>query len=147
MIKDGDLGFGSSTKKTKSKILDENSRTSMRELEKIMRPELINRFDAILTFNPLSRKAVGKIFDVLADEVRNLVAEKGVALKVNASAKRLLIKRCYDEQCGVRPLRRIIESQLSGAVADAFIRGEGQAGDTFEAVSNKGEVAIDVKKA
>lgn len=147
MIKDGDLGFGSSTKKTKSKILDENSRTSMRELEKIMRPELINRFDAILTFNPLSRKAVGKIFDLLADEVRNLVAEKGVVLKVNASAKRLLIKQGYDEQYGVRPLRRIIESQLSGAVADAFIRGEGQAGDTFEAVSNKGEVAIDVKKA
>lgn len=150
MIGEAELGFqpaDSKRDKELNQLHQKNSREARREIESLMRPELINRFDGILTFRALTRPVVGKIFELMASEVKSLVREQGRSLRVMPSAKKLLISEGYDEHHGVRPLRRVIERQLAGAVADVLIEGISQPGDTLVAKAKKGEITVEVDHA
>lgn len=147
MVREAELGFQSTSVKPSKHMSDlheRNSKAARRELEKMMRPELINRFDGILTFKALTRPVVGKIFDVMIKEVSSLVADQGRILKVSPSVKKLVITEGYDEKLGVRPLRRVIERRIVGAVADVLIDGSSQQGDVLELKTKKGEVVVNV---
>ena len=148
MTRESSLGFQSVNNK-QEKQLDElheqNSREAKRQLEGIMRPELINRFDDIVTFRALTRPVVSRIFDLLVNEVNSLVLAQGRRLQISAGAKRYLIDQGFDEFHGVRPLRRVIERQLVGAVADVLIEGSGKIGDILEVTVKKGELQIHAK--
>lgn len=149
MMREVELGFSQTGKTTSSRLDSEhekNVRESQKELEKMMRPELINRFDSIVTFRALTRPVVGKIFDSLVAEVKMAVANQGMSLTIPAAVKRHLIDEGYDEHRGVRPLRRVIEQQLAGAVADVLIAGKAKAGDKLEAKIQKGEAVVNVKR-
>ena len=149
MVQEAELGFRATAVKPSKHMADlhdKNAREAKKELEKMMRPELINRFDAILTFRALTRPVVGKIFDVMVREVSSLVAEQSRTLKILPSAKRHLINEGYDERMGVRPLRRVIERQLVGAVADVLIDGSSQPGDILTVRAKKGEVVVDATR-
>lgn len=150
MVREAELGFhqaGGGRSSTLDDLHKKNAHDAQKELEKIMRPELINRFDGILTFRALTRSVVGKIFDSLLTEVRAATASHGLALKVSPGAKKLLIEEGYSERHGVRPLRRVIERQLTGAVADTLIEKQTHPGDTLEVRSVKGQVVVDVAHA
>ena len=144
-MRESSLGFQSasaSQEKKLDELHEQNVHEAKRQLEELMRPELINRFDDIVTFRALTRPAVSKIFDLLASEVKALVAGQGRQLHITAAAKRQLIDDGFDEFHGVRPLRRVIERQLVGAVADLLIDGASQPGDTLEVTVNKGELQV-----
>jgi ATP-dependent Clp protease ATP-binding subunit ClpC len=74
MQKEASLGFHVATKH-EQKILEEehakNEAAAREALGRMMRPELINRFDGIITFRALTRKEVGKIFDTLLGELQD----------------------------------------------------------------------------
>ena len=83
MMREAELGFHQIGKEKNAKLDDaheKNAREARKELESIMRPELINRFDGILTFRALTRPVVGKIFDSLVSEVRIAAASHGLSL-------------------------------------------------------------------
>lgn len=149
MVREQELGFQSVSSKPDrhmEEVHEKNAREARRELEDMMRPELLNRFDAILTFRALTRPVVGKIFDGIIEEVSALVSEQNRTLKVTPSAKKLLISEGYDEKLGVRPLRRVVERQLVGIVADSLIDGSTQPGDILTVKAKKGEIAIDASR-
>lgn len=150
MTKEASLGFQPASKGQSSELDElhqENSREARRQLEGLMRPELINRFDGILTFRALTRPVVSKIFDLMMSEVQSLVSAKGVVLKLTAGAKRQLIDEGFDEHRGVRPLRRTIESQLVSIVADALIEKSTKPGDVLRITVSKGELKVELVNA
>jgi len=149
MVREAELGFQTVGGRTDQQLTDSrkrNSQSARRALEQIMRPELMGRFDAILTFDVLTKKAVSKIFNNLVKETKEAVEAQQRQLKILPSAKRILISHGYDEKRGVRPLRRVIERELTSLVADALISGDSQPGDTLEVGSKKGEVVVNVRK-
>lgn len=150
MVKESELGFQPASQQGSKHLVDihqRNERQAKRELEEMMRPELINRFDAILTFQTLSKQAVGRIFDLMVAEVASAVSAQGRRLKILPSAKRLLLDLGYNERYGVRPLRREIEQKLSGALADTLIEGVSHPGDVLEASVKKGEILVNVNNS
>ena len=149
MRKESSLGFHASTKADEKEMDAEHAKNAVaaREaLERMMRPELINRFDAIITFRALTKKEVGKIFDTLVSELQDRIVRKGIHLVVKPSAKRLLIQKGYDEVYGARPLRRAIQDDLEHLIADGILRGAYEPGDVIMARAEKGEVVIDVTR-
>jgi ATP-dependent Clp protease ATP-binding subunit ClpA len=109
-----------------------------------MRPELINRFDAIVTFNALTRREVGRIFDNLINELQARLDRKGIHLIVKSSAKRHLIEKGYDEKYGARPLRRAIQDELEHRIADGILSGEYEKGSVLEISARKGTIVVDL---
>ncbi|MDB5162887.1 MAG: clpC [Candidatus Saccharibacteria bacterium] len=151
MMKESSLGFRVSTKKQESHLEEvhaDNAIAAQKELEKIMRPELINRFDAIVTFRALTPKQVSKIFDNLLVELQDRLVHKGIHLVVAPSAKRLIIKEGYDEKFGARPLRRSMQDLLEHEIADGVLSGEYEKGTVLKVTALKGKlvVHVDVEK-
>lgn len=148
MMKESSLGFHATTKSDEKKldqVHDENAEAAQSALAKMMRPELINRFDAVVTFRALTRKEVSSIFDNLINELQERLVRKGIHLVVKGSAKRLLIDKGYDEKFGARPLRRAIQDELEHQVADGILSGEYEKGSIIEVKAQKGGIVLDVR--
>ena len=149
MMKESSLGFHVASKSDVKKldvVHDENAVATKEALSKMMRPELINRFDSIVTFRALTRKEIGKIFDNLIDELQDRLVRKGIHLVIKPSAKRLLIDKGYDEKFGARPLRRALQDLLEHKIADGILSGEYERGTVLTVNTNKGEVTVNVER-
>lgn len=147
MTKESSLGFHAVTKndeKELDQIHDENAEAAELALGKIMRPELINRFDNIITFRALTRKQVGLIFDNLIEELQQRLVSKGIHLVIRPAAKKLMIAKGYSEKFGARPLRRAVQDELEHRIADGILSGTYEKGSVLTiGVKNK-EIEIDV---
>ena len=85
---------------------------------------------------------VGKIFDLLIEELRQRLVRKGLGLVVKPAAKKHLIDRGYSTQYGARPLRRVIEDEVEHAIAEGVLEGKYEKGDILEVAAHKGEISI-----
>ena len=147
MMKESSLGFHAKTTSDQKKldaVHAENDLAANEALSRMMRPELINRFDAIVTFRALTRREVGKIFDNLIDELQERLIRKGIHLVVSPSAKRYLIDKGYSEKYGARPLRRAIQDELEHSLADGILSGEYEKGSVLTVGMQRGVMKIDV---
>lgn len=144
MMNEKSLGFEaeSSSKKNHSK----NEKFARRALEKVLKPELLNRFDGIITFQSLSKTEIGKIFDILLADLNNRLLRKGLNLKVRKSAKDFIIEKGYDAKNGARPLRRAIEDLLEHKLAEEILVKNPPKGTQFVASVKNGEIIIEVSK-
>lgn len=129
MQKEASLGFASADAHELQKAHEETEQLARESLRDFMKPELIARFDDVVVFNALTRKEVGKIFDLLVDDVRVRLHRKGLGLTVESPAKRWLIDKGFDEKNGVRPLRRVIQDELEHSIAEGLLDNAWQAGD------------------
>ena len=144
MMNEKSLGFEAenSSKKNHSK----NEKFARRALEKVLKPELLNRFDGIITFQSLSKTEIGKIFDILLADLNNRLLRKGLNLKVRKSAKDFIIEKGYDAKNGARPLRRAIEDLLEHKLAEEILAKNPPKGTQFVASVKNGEIIIEVSK-
>lgn len=149
MMKESSLGFHAVNKADRNEldeVHEENANKARAALERIMRPELINRFDSIVTFRALTKREISKIFDNLVHELSERLIHKGIHLIVDASAKKQIIAKGYDEKFGARPLRRAIQDELEHMIADGILSGEYEKGTVLTARSQRGTITIDVTK-
>ncbi|MCB9820064.1 ATP-dependent Clp protease ATP-binding subunit, partial [Candidatus Nomurabacteria bacterium] len=125
--RESELGFYATTSKQREKLDDvhaKNAEATREELEKMMRPELINRFDAIVTFQALTRREISKIFDNLLNELNERLVIKGLRLTVKPEVKRMIIDRGFNKKYGARPLRRAMQDMLEHPVAEGVLAGK-----------------------
>jgi ATP-dependent Clp protease ATP-binding subunit ClpC len=148
MMKESSLGFHAKNRSDSKKLdvaHEENAAAANEALSRMMRPELINRFDSVVTFRALTRREVSKIFDNLIDELQQRLIRKGIHVTIKASAKRLLIDKGYNEKFGARPLRRAIQDELEHQIADGILSGEYEKGSVLEVSTGKGQIVINVR--
>lgn len=145
MTKESELGFHSAKQNDEKldALHDRNARYAREALDKFMRPELINRFDGIVTFRALTRTEVGKIFDLMIGELRKRLVRQGLGLVVKPAAKRYLIDKGYSAKYGARPLRRVIEDELEHAIAEGILEHSYEKGDILEVGMHKGNMTLE----
>ena len=100
---------------------DENKVDVMDRIAPFFRPEFLNRFNAVIEFNQLSKDDLKKIVDLMLDQVNKTLAKKDITLDVTEAAKELLMEQGYDKTMGARPLRRVIESEIRDNVTDFYL--------------------------
>ena len=126
MYHESELGFTAKTKKDAKALEAEhsaNEAAAMKALRKLMKPELVNRFDSIVTFNALTEKNVSRIFDNMIAVLKKRMAAKSIGLEISDDAKKHLIEKGFDVKNGARPLRRAIEDELESLLADHILDG------------------------
>ena len=100
---------------------DEHKVDVMDRIAPFFRPEFLNRFNAVIEFNQLSKEDLKKIVDLMLDQVNKTLAKKQITLDVTDAAKDLLMEQGYDKTMGARPLRRVIESEIRDNVTDFYL--------------------------
>lgn len=149
MYRESELGFTAKTKKDTKALEAEhaaNEAASMKALRKLMRPELINRFDSIITFRALSEKDVSRIFNNMVEDLKKRLAQKSIGLQLTEATEKHLIGKGYDVKNGARPLRRTIEDELESLLADHILDGSLNKGDIAKIDYKSDELTLKIVK-
>jgi len=147
MMKESTLGFRAETANDHVQLDVAHERATEaahKELELFMRPELRNRFDAIVTFRALTPKDVRTILTRLLDDLAARLVKKGLGLHVTPTARKWLIARGFDAKNGARPLRRLIEDAVEHEIASIVLEERYSPGDRIIVTSKHGQLLVDV---
>lgn len=96
----------------------------MQEVRKHFRPELLNRLDEIVIFDPLSHDQLRKVARLQMKDVAVRLAERGIALAVTDAALDVILSLAYDPVYGARPIRRWIEKRVVTQLSKMLIQEE-----------------------
>lgn len=149
MQKEASLGFRVKTRQDMDELASvhqHNNDIAYQSLKRIMKPELINRFDNIIVFKALTKREVRAILEVLLKDLQSRLMNKGLRLIVTSAVKNKLIKEGYDEYNGARPLRRAIENLLEHPIAEGILSDRFLAGSILEASIKDGDIIIKTVK-
>ncbi|MBA4122573.1 MAG: ATP-dependent chaperone ClpB [Acidobacteria bacterium] len=94
------------------------------------KPEFLNRVDDIVVFKQLGKEHIAQIIDVQLERLRKNLADRGISIVLEDSAKELLVKEGYDPTFGARPLKRAIQSLIQNPLAVKLLNGEIGTGQT-----------------
>ncbi len=90
-------------------------------LKQTIRPEFLNRIDDIIVFHPLGKEQIRSIVDIQLKRVDAMLQKKQIALRVDDSVRDWLAERGYDPQFGARPLKRLIQREVTNKLASLLI--------------------------
>lgn len=97
----------------------------------IFRPELINRFDAFVLFQSLSKENLVKIAELRFKKLQKNLSRKQITLNVSNKAKMRIVELSYNPQFGAREMRRVIQDKIENELARSFLANEIKEGDTI----------------
>ena len=87
------------------------------------KPEFLNRIDEIVRFRSLTREDIARIVGIQLEALARRMALRRLELDVTDDAKTWLADRGYDEAYGARPLKRLIQREISDPLALALLEG------------------------
>jgi ATP-dependent Clp protease ATP-binding subunit ClpB len=87
------------------------------------RPEFLNRLDEMIVFRRLTRANMTGIVEIQLGRLRQLLADRKIALELDDRAKVWLAEQGYDPIYGARPLKRVIQRELQNPLATAILEG------------------------
>jgi ATP-dependent Clp protease ATP-binding subunit ClpA len=93
-------------------------------LERTFTPEFRNRLDATVNFNPLGTVEIERVVDKQIEEVREMVAAKGVTIELEPAARSWLAAKGFDRAFGARPMARLIERVVKKPLSEALLFGD-----------------------
>ncbi|MBH09963.1 MAG: Clp protease ClpC, partial [Candidatus Marinimicrobia bacterium] len=116
------------------------------EVKKMFTPELLNRIDETIVFHALDEKNVFEIIDLqLLDLYQNL-DKLGLRLKITNSAKKLIVKKGFSSEYGVRNLRREIRTSLEDPISEILLKQVLKKGTLINVNSLKNQLIFDLKQ-
>ncbi len=92
--------------------------------EGVFRPEFINRFDAVVIFQPLSKENLLDIAELLLQKLKKNLLEKGIEFVITHPLKEKIVKLGYDPKFGAREMKRVIQDKVENVLAQAILKGE-----------------------
>ncbi|MGH9335074.1 MAG: ATP-dependent Clp protease ATP-binding subunit, partial [Vicinamibacteria bacterium] len=101
----------------------------LEELRNQLRPELLNRIDEVIVFNPLTREDLARIVEIQLGRLRKLLAARKITLELTDRAREQLAAEGYDPVYGARPLKRVIQQRLQNELSIRLLSGEFREGD------------------
>ncbi|EKD85307.1 MAG: hypothetical protein ACD_38C00047G0016 [uncultured bacterium] len=115
------------------KDLGQISQEVNEELLKVFKPELVNRFDSVVLFKPLSSEDLQKIVKIKLAFLQKQMKEKGYLVEFDEALVREFAKRGFDPVLGARPLRRLLQDTLEAKLSTLILQNHLQKGVPFKA--------------
>jgi ATP-dependent Clp protease ATP-binding subunit ClpB len=119
----------------------------MRAIRQAFKPEFLNRIDDVIVFQPLGDTEMRAITRIQLDDLAARLRDRGIGLEVAEPAVLELARRGYDPVYGARPLKRLIQQAIEGAIARAILGDEARDGDTVSVGFDSGEFKTSVLRS
>lgn len=114
------LGFGQSTVSVDDVI--ETQITE--ELQKVFKPEFINRLDGTIFFTQLTRDELAQVLELELKRLEKQLADRKFKVHLTDSAKDFLLEKGWNPEFGARPLRRAISAHVEDLLADEILKDQ-----------------------
>ena len=131
----GTVGFGRS-------VSEQDADKAMKALQQFLRPEFINRVDAVITFNRLSRENFQAIARIMLSELTDSLKDKGITFTYDDALVELLTEKSYSLTYGARNLRRTIQKELEDPMATKIIDSYESPITQIKATAEAGQVKL-----
>lgn len=95
----------------------------MDQIERVFRPEFLNRLDDVIIFRHLNKEDLKKVIDFEMSKVKERLRDRGFDLILSDEAKEFIIKQGSNLDYGARPLRRAIEQRVEDPLSEELLRG------------------------
>lgn len=102
-------------------ILSGNKTEALLEMQKILRPEFINRIDEVIVFNQLNENVVLEVVKRLLNDLSNRLKQQNIHIKFGPKLEKDIQMNGYDKQFGARPLKRYIQRHVENFLAENII--------------------------
>jgi len=106
------------------------------------KPEFINRVDDIIRFRSLTEADIAQIVGIQLSSLRNRMADRRITLEVTDAAMRVLAHEGFDPAFGARPLKRVIQREISDRTANLILSGGVSEGDTVQVDATDGRITV-----
>lgn len=93
-------------------------------VKKFFKPELINRLDGIIIYNPLNEEMMKQIIDIQLKNVEEKLKKQTLEIELSKKVKDYLLKVGFDSVYGARPLKRLINELIVDEIALQIIEGK-----------------------
>jgi len=107
----------------KSRVMD--------QIERVFRPEFLNRLDDTIIFRHLTADDLKSVIDYELSKVRERLLDRGLAIILTDEAKDFLVKKGSNLDYGARPLRRAIEQRIEDPLSEELLQGTFEGQDTI----------------
>jgi ATP-dependent Clp protease ATP-binding subunit ClpC len=124
---DGDASYES----MKTRVMD--------QIERVFRPEFLNRLDDTIIFRHLTKEDLKKVIDYELSKVKERLKERGYDLVLTDEAKEFIINKGSNLDYGARPLRRAIEQRIEDPLSEELLRGAFEGKDSIVISAIKGD--------
>ena len=137
--KGGAMGFGST-------VSDMGRERALKALGEFLRPEFINRVDEIVYFNSLTEENFRSIAELMLEETRDAIAERGISMTWNTALIDYLVRKSYSVTYGARNLRRTIQKDVEDAIAQKIIDCRGENAGHISVSADDNGVVVEVSE-
>jgi ATP-dependent Clp protease ATP-binding subunit ClpC len=115
------LGFGKDDLDSEFERMEKMVRE---EVKKAFNPEFLNRLDDLVVFRALEKRDMGRIVDILVQELESRLGPRDIKVQISESVRDLIVEKGFDPQLGARPLRRAIQKLIEDPLAEEILRGK-----------------------
>jgi ATP-dependent Clp protease ATP-binding subunit ClpB len=120
--------------KNRKKIHEEIRGEVLGLLKNAMRPEFLNRIDDIIVFHALRREEIKQIARLQMKHLQKLLGRQDLQMEVTPEVEEYLAENGYDPAFGARPLKRLIQREMTDALAMRLLDGDFPAGSIIQVV-------------
>lgn len=137
--KGGAMGFGGT-------VSDMGRERALKALGEFLRPEFINRVDEIVYFNSLTEENFRSIAELMLEETRDAIAERGISMTWNTALIDYLVRKSYSVTYGARNLRRTIQKDVEDPIAQKIIDCRGENAGHISVSADDNGVVVEVSE-
>lgn len=100
-------------------------------------PELVNRFDSVVVYQPLKEESLNKISRIMLQAIVENMKLKNINVEISEEAIRKLAKDGYEPEFGARPMRRLIDLEIGDLLGKAILENRLSSSDNIKLVVNQ----------
>ena len=112
---------------------DGAARAMTTALQEVLPAEFLNRVDAVLAFEPLTRDSLRGILEIELKRLNERLVGRRLTVELSTGAREALIERSDAATYGARLLRRVVQQELMDPIAQGVLNGDFHDGDAIAA--------------
>ncbi len=129
----------------KGTVIDKKFQQKLLEIlqkDGTFKPELLNRFDGIIVFKPLSEEDIKQVTKILLSDLKVKMQEQDITLNFDDKLIEKVIEEGFDQEFGARPIRRYIQDNIEDLIAQKILKDEIKRGDKITVLTDGNQILI-----
>lgn len=124
------------TDENRGEVIKKTKEDVIAMLRRTIRPELLNRIDETIVFQPLTKDEILSIVRMQFEGIKKMLKKNGITLSATEDAMKQISEWGYDPQFGARPVKRVIQERVINVLSTLMLEDK---------VNKEKEIVIDIK--
>ena len=134
--------FEDYTEENAEQIIEKTRMQVFEILKKSVRPEFLNRIDELIMFKPLTKDDIRGIIEIQIHRLQKTLEKQDISITVSDNCMSYLRDKGFDIQFGARPLKRLIQKEITDKISLAILKGDIEQGDSDIIIDSDGKETL-----